>query len=107
MTVLYRTVSQLEKEDFDFHQAFQIGRNTLEAKQFFKSRVAVNQFIANSIVQRYDPAYAHILIVGVDDDCFDSTAHTQKLDGYDAVHVDEDHLSSFNNCIKFVRQEAL
>lgn len=107
MTVLYRAVSRFEKEDLDAHKAFQISRNTLEAKQFFKSRIAVKQFVESSIIQRYDPSYAYIFIVGVDDDCFDLSGRSQRLDGYDAIHIEEDDLPSFNNCIKFVREEAL
>jgi hypothetical protein len=65
------------------------------------------QFVANSVVQQYDPSYAHLMIIGIDDACFDSVGRTRKLDGYDAVHVEEDDLEAFNNCVKFVRQEAL
>jgi len=107
MTVLYRAVSQQEKEDIDTKGVFRVGRNTLEAKQFFKTRIAVLQFVANSVVQRYDPIYAFLIIVGIDDTSFDSAERTQKLDGYDAVHIEEEDLPAFNNCVKFVRQEAL
>jgi hypothetical protein len=107
MTVLYRAVSKQEKEDIDARGEFRVARNTLEAKQFFKTRIAVKQFVANSVVQQYDPDYTHLIIVGVDDLCFDSAGHTQKLDGYDAIHIEEEDLRAFNNCIKFVRQETL
>jgi len=107
MTILYRAVSQKEKEDIDLNKSFRIGRNTLEAKQFFKRRHSVTQFVANSVLQHYDPVYMHLIILGIDDDCFDTTSYTQKLDGYDAVHIDEDDLPTFNNCVKFVRQEVL
>ena len=107
MTTLYRAVSQQEKKDIDLNKVFRTGRNTLEAKQFFKRRISVMQFVANSVVQQYDPIYAHLIIVGIDDTCFDSAGHTQKLDGYDAVHIEEEDLQAFNNCVKFVRQETL
>jgi hypothetical protein len=107
MTILYRAVSEQEKEDIDTQKVFRVGRNTLEAKQFFKTRIAVKQFVANAVVQQYDPTYAHLMIVGVDDACFDFEGRIQKLDGYDAVHIEEEDLQTFNNCVKFVRQEIL
>jgi hypothetical protein len=30
-----------------------------------------------------------------------------KLDGYEAVNIEEDDLLAFNNCVKFVREELL
>jgi hypothetical protein len=45
MIKLYRAISQNEKDDFDRDQQFRTGKNTLEAKQFFKSRAAVKQFV--------------------------------------------------------------
>ena len=107
MITLFRAVSQQEKENFDIHRVFLTGRNTLEAKQFFKTRVAVTSFASSAMEQKYDPAYAHLMIVTVDDDSFDITIRTRKLDGYDAVHVDEDDLPAFNNCVIFVNQEVL
>jgi len=41
MITLFRAVSRQEKEDYDEHGIFLTGKNTLEAKQFFKTRVAV------------------------------------------------------------------
>jgi len=43
----------------------------------------------------------------VDDDRFDAAQRTRKLDGYDAVHIEEDDLPAFNNCVTFVKQEVL
>ncbi|MFI5138685.1 MAG: hypothetical protein ACHQIM_12735 [Sphingobacteriales bacterium] len=107
MITLFRAVSQQEKEDYDTHLAFRTGRNTLEAKQFFKTRMAVTSFIDSSMEQNYDPACAHLMIVTVDDDHFDIIQRTTKLDGYDAVHIDEDDLPDFNKCVIFVKQEVL
>jgi hypothetical protein len=107
MTTLFRAVSQQEKEDYNAHGAFLTGRNTLEAKQFFKTRVAVTSFVSSAAEQRYDPAYTHLMIVTVDDGSFDIISRTRKLDGYDAVYVDEGDLPAFNNCVIFVNQEVL
>jgi len=108
MTKLYRAVSQQEKDDYDNQQFFRTWRNTLEAKQFFKSRTAVKAFVENSILQSYSPPYAYLLIVSVDEDCFNRIDRTDmKLDGYDAVNINEDHLLDFNNCVRFVQQEIL
>lgn len=42
---LYRVVSEAEKIDYDKNEVFQLGINTLEAKQFFKSREAIVEFV--------------------------------------------------------------
>jgi hypothetical protein len=108
MIKLYRAISQQEKDDYDSQQIFRTGRNTLEAKQFFKSRVAVTQFVASSVLQAYDPPYKYLLIINIDEGCFNMTDHADmKLDGYDAVNINEDHLLNFNNCVRFVQQEIL
>ena len=54
MIKLYRAISQQEKDDYDSQQIFRTGRNTLEAKQFFKSRTAVKEFVDSSVMQGYD-----------------------------------------------------
>jgi len=107
MITLFRAVSQPEKEDYDALLAFRTGRNTLEAKQFFKTRAAVTSFAGDAVEQNYDPPYTHLMIVTADDDQFDIIQRTRKLDGYDAVHIEEDDLPAFNNCVIFVKQEVL
>ncbi|HZX59155.1 MAG TPA: hypothetical protein VFE54_10525 [Mucilaginibacter sp.] len=108
MIILYRAISEGEKENFDNGRQFRTAKNTLEAKQFFKSRTAVRQFVASSVTQDYDPPYVYLLVVGLDEASFAQTEHTQmKLDGYEAVNVEEDDLAVFNNCVKFVREELL
>ncbi len=108
MIKLYRAISQSEKEDYDQEQVFRTGINTLEAKQFFKSTIAVKQFVANSVIQQYDPPYLYLLTITIDEDLYNNSNPTNiKLDGYDAVNIDEDDLLSFNNCVKFVNQESL
>ncbi len=108
MITLYRAVSQQEKDDYDSKKIFRTDKNTLEAKQFFKSRIAIKQFVESSKLQDYDPPYTHLLIISVDEDTFKAIHHIDmKLDGYEAVNIDEDHLLGFNNCVKFVKQELL
>jgi hypothetical protein len=108
MIKLYRAISQQEKEDYYSQQMFRTGKNTLEAKQFFKSRTAIKEFVDSSVIQEYDPPYLYLLIIRVDEDCFNVTDHTDmKLDGYDAVNINEEHLLNFNNCVKFVQQVTL
>ena len=108
MIKLYRAISQQEKDDYDSQQIFRTGKNTLEAKQFFKSRTAIKEFVDSSVMQDYDPPYLYLLIISVDEDCFNMIDHTDmKLDGYDAININEDHLLNFNNCVRFVQQEIL
>jgi hypothetical protein len=108
MIKLYRAVSQQEKDDYNTHKIFQTGKNTLEAKQFFKSRIAIKQFVDSSILQDYDPPYSWLLIISIDEHWFNVANHTEmRLDGYDAISIDEDHLSDFTNYVTFVKQESL
>ena len=101
MIKLFRAISQNEKDDYDQQQQlFRTGINTLEAKQFFKSRTAVKQFVASSVIQQYDPPYLYLLILTIDEGLYnDSNPTNMKLDGYDAINIDEDDLPSFNNCV--------
>ena len=108
MVILYRAISKLERDNFADGRKFRTAKNTLEAKQFFKSRTAVNQFVTSSVTQDYFPPYIYLLVIGLDETCFGQMEHTQmKLDGYEAVNVDEDHLEQFGNCVKFVREESI
>jgi hypothetical protein len=108
MIKLYRAISQQEKDDYESQQIFRTGKNTLEAKQFFKSRAAIKEFVDSSMIQDYDPPYLYLLIVSIDEECFILIDHKDmKLDGYDAVNIDEEHLLNFNNCVRFVQQEIL
>ncbi len=108
MITLYRAISRLEKQDFDSDGIFRTGQNTLEAKQFFKSRDAINEFVSNSILQQYDPPYEYLLIIDIDKECFNNVPHSNMiLDGFDAVNIHEDHLLTFNKCVIFVEQETI
>jgi hypothetical protein len=108
MSKLYRAISQAEKDDYDQQQRLLTGQNTLEGKQFFKSLTAVKQFVANSVLQDFDPPYVHLLTIRIDDDLFElANPEHMPLDGFEAVNVTEDNLDSFNNCIIFVKEEVL
>jgi len=108
MVKLYRAVSKSEKDDYDDQHVLRTGRNTLEAKQFFKSREAVNEFVANARLQQYDPPYEYLLIISTNNLEFDDPIYTNMpLDGYEAISIHEDNLPTFNNYIKFVEQETL
>src|ERR1700759_1738028 len=107
MITIFRAVSQREKEDYDINQLFRTSRNTLEAKQFFKTRTAINSFVERAIEQGYNPPYVFLLEITLDDDLFDVEGFTKELDGFQAIHIDEDDLEHFNNCVNFVQQEDL
>lgn len=106
MTItLYRTVSIAEKEDFyNRNEKFATGRNTLEAKQFFKSKDGVDEFIKDAYARQYNPPYKFILEVSILKNCLDSIPfEEQELDRHKAITVHEDYLSAFNKCITFVK----
>jgi hypothetical protein len=108
MIKLYRVVSQQEKDDFDNQGQLRTGKNTLEAKQFFKSMEAIRQFVRRARQQQYDPPYQYLFTINIDKKDFSNIPHeSMPLDDYDAISIREDNLLAFNNCIKFVKQEAL
>ncbi len=108
MNKLYRAISQNEKDDFSITRKFRTGRNTLEAKQFFKSRKATEKFVESAVLQEYDPPYLYLLTISIDEILFEtSNPIMMKLDGYEAVNIEENDLIYFNNCIIFVEEEEL
>jgi hypothetical protein len=101
--VLYRAVSDAEQEDIKTHNHFRIQLNTLEAKQFFFTEHAVQEYIAFAIFREFIPPYTYILTVSIDDQCFEHVTHDrQELDGHDAISIDKEHLQHFNEFISFV-----
>ena len=100
---LYRTVSADEFENYQKYKVFKVARNTIEGKQFFKTEAGVNEFVKDAEKQDYFPPYKYILIVQSDLDCLEQIPYDeQELDRFEAITVHEDHLGSFNDCIKFV-----
>jgi hypothetical protein len=105
---LYRAISQGEMDDYDQDRTFRTGLRTLEAKQFFKSRKAVESFVASSITQDYDPPYAYLIIINIDEQLLEvANPDSMQLDGFEAISINEDGLFAFNNCVIFVQQETL
>jgi hypothetical protein len=106
---LYRAISQAERDNFFAKgKTFRIAKNTLEAKQFFKSKAAVDLFVAESAKQNYDPSYCFILLIIVKDNCFQKLDFTeQQLDGFEALTIPEATLPAFNKCINFVNEYAV
>ncbi len=100
MIKLYRAVSQAEKDDYDQTKRFNIGINTLEAKQFFKSPVAVRQFVQRSVIQDYDPPYIYLLTITVNTDLLtQANPDDGLLDGFEAITIAEADLNAFNNVL--------
>ena len=105
---LYRVISQAEKDDYEFTGQLRTATNTLEAKQFFKTRKAVNEYLENAISQDFQPVYVTLLIVDIEKSDFDTLqADEMALDGFLAVTVHEEHLNSLNSFIKFVTKEDI
>jgi len=105
---LYRIVSNAEKDDYNECQHFRTHKNTLEAKQFFKSVEAIDDFYSKASVRGYEPKYDCIFDIIVDEVKFNAM-HRQEmiLDGFDAVSIDELDLPEFNDCVIFVKQKML
>ena len=100
---LYRAVSIHEYHDFRTDERFRTADHTLEAKQFFRSIKAVQDFIQIAVERAYRPPYKYILIIDVDNQCLEAIhAVFQNLDNHDAITVLRDDLPAFNNCIIFV-----
>jgi len=103
---LYRAVSTDEYRDFKVDRNFRTAKNTLEAKQFFKSERAVLEFVKVAIKRAYRPPYKYILFINVDSQCLEAVdLQAQDLDGYDAITIQEDDLPSFNNCVTFTTEQ--
>jgi hypothetical protein len=83
--------------------AFRTARNTLEAKQFFRSEKGVLEFVKDATNQSYKPPYKHIFIIHMNKDCFENLNYiVQELDRFEAITVYEDDLPAFNNCVIFI-----
>lgn len=105
---LFRTVSQAEKDDYDnLGGVFRTAENTLEAKQFFKSEIAVRKFLESARNQEFFPPYEHLFVVDINEKCLRGIGYDeQELDTFEAITIQEDNLTQFNNCINFVDQYA-
>lgn len=105
---LYRTVSKAERDDYNKKEELRTAKNTLEGKQFFKSEIAVREFISSSKLQRYSPPYRYLFIIDINEECLESIDYDeQELDRFEAITILEADLPQFNNCINFIEQNAL
>ena len=108
MANLYRVVSKREWDNYQKTQLLSIAENTLEAKQFFKSRKAVLDFFKSSKEQNYTPPYVSLLVFQVDDSKFKKILYdSMLLDGYEAISIPENQLAAFNKIVTFVKEETL
>jgi hypothetical protein len=105
---LFRTVSEAERSDYNGSGIFRTSTNTLEAKQFFKSEIAVQEFIRSSKSQRYSPPYKYLFAIDIDEHCLNQISYDeQELDRFNAITISEEDLPQFNNCINFVEENAV
>ena len=103
---LFRVVSDGEYDEFVQDRRFRLGVNTLEAKQFFKSKIGVNEFLSDSRSRGFEPPYTYLLIVDIEETCLENIPYDeQELDRHMAITIQEDDLENFNNCINFVNDE--
>jgi hypothetical protein len=108
MATLYRAASRAEYDDYHRSRQFNTSINTLEAKQFFKSLIAVKAFVKSAVQQEYEPPYTYLFILTVNDKQLSRIAIDEMdLDGFEAISVPEEMLPAFNNCITFVKEKKL
>lgn len=101
--ILYRAISDAEKEDLGIDQKFRTQINTLEAKQFFRSEIAVWEYIQLASIRQFIPPYTHTISVFIDDHCFENLTYEQQvLDGHEAISIESNHLYNFNKCVNFI-----
>ena len=105
---LFRAVSKKELKDWNDAAIFRTAFNTLEAKRFFKTKNAVEDFIYHARQQNFTPPYTHIFEIDILKQCLTKLKIPEMiLDRFDAISVDEEHLPDFNKCIKFVQHYAI
>jgi hypothetical protein len=106
--LLFRAMSMAEFTDYRTSGLLQIAGQTLEAKQSFRSVVAVMGFVERADAQGFIPRYARTLTFFLDTECFPANAlQEQILDGHLAVTIAEEHLPQLNNCINFVSSHVI
>ena len=84
----------------------ELQKTRLKQNNSLKVKRAAEEFVKDAIKRRYRPPYKHILTIDIDNQCFESiNSEQQNLDGHDAVTIQEDDLTSFNNCVTFVEEQ--
>lgn len=100
---LYRAVSNAELKDYHRSKQLRTSRNTIEGKQFFKTREAVNDFVADSRRRTYEPPYEHVFEININILCLELIDYEeQELDTFKAITIKEADLPKFNECINFI-----
>jgi len=106
--ILYRAISDAEKEDLRIYQKFRTQINTLEAKQFFCSETAMLEYIQAASIRQFMPPYTYTVSVFIEDHCFENLTYEQQvLDGHEAISIDSSHLYNFNECVNFIKVHAI
>ena len=103
--LLFRTMSTREYRDYKQFGELRLQNWTLEAKQFFKTRVAVDDFIQMASSLR--PPYTRVLIFDLDSNCFTHEIDERALDGHMAVTIPAKDLPDLNKCITFIEEYAI
>ncbi len=71
---MFRAISLAEYKDFEKEKIFKTSRNTLEVKQFFRSKKLVLNYVKKVTEQRYSPPYKYIMEFDID------IAHSDELE---------------------------
>ncbi len=105
---LYRAVSVNERQYYKKYQKFSTAKNTLEAKQFFKFKAGVLEFIRDSVMRNFHPSYKYLFLVEIDEECLSKIEYDEQiLDGHVAITIQELHLQAFNNCVNLVVENVI
>lgn len=103
--LLFRAMSTAEYRDYRRSGALAIQDWTLEAKQFFKTQVAIEDFTRMAAGLR--PRYVRVVVFELDINCFRHEIDERLLDGHMAITIPSEHLPDLNNCITFVEEYAI
>lgn len=105
---LYRAISLKERLDYKKCNQFRTARDTLEAKQFFKSETGVLEFIKDSQTANFSPPYEYLYCIEVYEECMAKIEYDEQiLDGYKAVTIQEQYLPDFNKCVKLAIENVI
>jgi hypothetical protein len=105
---IYRAVSNKERRDYRKDQLFRTAKNTLEAKQFFKSEISAQEFIKESRIRKFSPPYKYLFHIEIDEECVSKIDYDEQiLDGYTAITIQESRLPAFDKCITLVIEHAI
>jgi hypothetical protein len=106
--IVYRAVSNKERQDYQKNRIFRTTRHTLEAKQFFLSANGVQELIKRSRISKFYPAYEVVLEIDIDEDCLSKIFfYVQPLDDHEALTIPDIHLPEFNKCVNLVTEHEI